>query len=453
MCGKRYVNRMNITAIITCFVLIAVFVFGSVQFAFAYECDNKYIVEILNDYKSKLNNNSDDCYYVFRKRKTYSNTQDKDYLLLFDINVNNYDLCSLKYNDDNYEMVVFLYKLKSENTWHKTGNSSINYLFLGSHPSDKTYWTADVSSMPDCLSFIHSSFDLSLNFPIYLYDDSSIYSMSESELNNIMLNADSLELFNKDYIGTHPVEYDSSIEIPLMAQCQVNGDKFLFNCKQSEPHDDYKLQISASVSLTPVYSNLTSKRYADTQQIYTSSKNEIGKYDNFGTTFNVSFSSADLLNGLDISRSALGFKEFYNGYNILLPYKESVLSKIYFYARNVSGVKCSNWVKVTYDLITETSTYEEVESVAGSDVPSDTKKDSSESYPDNYIYNDNEPAQDSNSGGIIGYIKSGLGLVGNNSIIALIGNTFSFLPKELTTLLLFGGALLVAVGIIKVVTR
>ena len=258
---------------------------------------------------------------------------------------------------------------------------------------------------------------------------------------------------NNPIYDNRPVKYDPGIEIPLMAQCQVNGDKFLFNCKQSEPHDDYKLQISTSVSLTPIYSNLTSKQYADTQQIYTSSKSEIGKYDNFDTAFNVSFSSTDLLNGLDTSRSALGFKEFYNGYNILLPYKESVLSKIYFYARNVSGIKCSNWVKVTYDLIAETSTYEEVESVAGSDVPSDTKKDSSESYPDDYIYNDNEPAQDSNSSGIIGYIKSGLGLVGNNSIIALIGNTFSFLPKELTTLLLFGGALLVAVGIIKVVTR
>lgn len=261
------------------------------------------------------------------------------------------------------------------------------------------------------------------------------------------------QINNALYEPKQKYEYSSNIEIPLMAQCQVNGDRFLFNCMQTESHNDYRLQINASVSLTPIYSNLTSKKYADTEQIFTSSKNEIGKYDNHETTFNVSFTTTDLLNGIDTSRTALGFKKFYNGYNILLPYKEATLSKIYFYARNVSGSRCSNWVKVTYDLIAETSTYEEVESVAGSDVPSDTKKDSSESYPDDYIYNDNEPAQDSNSGGIIGYIKSGLGLVGNNSIIALIGNTFSFLPKELTTLLLFGGALLVAVGIIKVVTR
>ena len=297
---------------------------------------------------------------------------------------------------------------------------------------------------------------------IYKFGSSTAIEKVNEYLTNVMLFSNYNDA--KNYILTGQInnalyepkqkyEYSSDIEIPLMAQCQVNGDRFLFNCMQTESHNDYRLQINASVSLTPIYSNLTSKKYADTEQIFTSSKNEIGKYDNHETTFNVSFTTTDLLNGIDTSRTALGFKEFYNGYNILLPYKEATLSKIYFYARNVSGSRCSNWVKVTYDLVADTSTYEEVESVAGSDVPSDTKKDSSESYPDDYIYNDNEPAQDSNSGGIIGYIKSGLGLVGNNSIIALIGNTFSFLPKELTTLLLFGGAMLVAVGIIKVVTR
>lgn len=272
------------------------------------------------------------------------------------------------------------------------------------------------------------------------YDDAKTYILT-GQINNALFEPE------------QKYEYSSAVEIPLMAQCQVNGDRFLFNCMQTESHNDYRLQINASVSLTPIYSNLTSKKYADTEQIFTSGKNEIGKYDNHDITFNVSFTTTDLLNGIDTSRTALGFKEFYNGYNILLPYKEATLSKIYFYARNVCGSKCSNWVKVTFDLITETSVYEEVESVSGSNVPSDTKKDSSEYYPSDYIYNDDEPYQGDNNGGILGYIKNGLGLVGNNSIIALIGNTFSFLPRELTTLLLYGGALLVAVGIVKVVTR
>lgn len=418
MFDKRQINKMNIISIITCFILIFIFVFGCIDFAKADSdsdiSNGSLIIQIKRDSSMQEFIWSPSAKGEFCG---VANTSSPHIATLVSL------------ESFNISQIWNVYKYDGGDDVHQV--SSLSSYYAGDLYRISTGSMYD-SSIKD--------FIVSGNFLIFATDKDAYNYLTTGVINNLVYD-------------NRPIEYDSSIEIPLMAQCQTNGDKFLFNCKQSESHNDYKLQISASVSLTPVYSNLTSKQYADTQQIYTSSKSEIGKYDNFDTAFNVSFSSTDLLNGLDTSRSALGFKEFYNGYNILLPYKESVLSKIYFYARNVSGIKCSNWVKVTYDLIAETSTYEEVESVAGSDVPSDTKKDSSESYPDDYIYNDNEPAQDSNSSGIIGYIKSGLGLVGNNSIIALIGNTFSFLPKELTTLLLFGGALLVAVGIIKVVTR
>lgn len=418
MFDKRQINKMNIIAIITCFILIFIFVFGCIDFAKADSdsdiSNGSLIVQIKKD--------------AYMQEFIWSPSAKGKFCGV--ANTSSPQIASLvSLESFNLTQINNVYRYDGGKDSHSTTSLSSYYASDLYRISTGTFFDSSIKE-----------FIVSGNFLIFATDKDAYNYLTTGVINNLVYD-------------NRPIEYDSSVEIPLMAQCQVNGDKFLFNCKQSESHDDYKLQISVSVSLTPIYSNLTSKQYADTQQIYTSSKSEIGKYDNFDTTFNVSFSSTDLLNGLDTSRSALGFKEFYNGYNILLPYKESVLSKIYFYARNVSGVKCSNWVKVTYDLITEVSTYEEVESVAGSDIPSDTKKDSSESYPDNYIYNDNEPAQDSNSGGIIGYIKSGLGLVGNNSIIALIGNTFSFLPKELTTLLLFGGALLVAVGIIKVVTR
>lgn len=434
MCDKRHVNKMNIIAIITCFSLIFIFVFGSVQFAFAnVASENEVKTKLSNRYGLDLSN----IYYM---TTYYPNGNIRITALNYDIN--KYDVyAAFSIGDGGSLTYTACYKEKDDDVWYGantfacTMNSKGDTWFKGNGDSSLI---AEVVVNSDCTA--------TSNFPVY------DMSGKTGNLSYANIEKNGFPLVKNLSIKTGSVEYDSSVEIPLMAQCQVNGDKFLFNCKQSSSHDDYKLQISTSVSLTPIYSNLTSKQYADTQQIYTSAKSKIGEYNNFNTVFNISFSSTDLLNGIDTSRKSLGFKEFYNGYNILLPYKESVLSKIYFYARNVSGVKCSNWVKVTYDLITETSSYEEVESVAGSDVPSDTKKDS-EYYPDDYIYNDNEPAQDSNSSGIIGYIKSGLGLVGNNSIIALIGNTFSFLPKELITLLLFGGALLVAVGIIKVVTR
>lgn len=435
MCNKRHVSKMNIISIITCFSLIFIFVFGCVQYAFASGISEDNVKsELTKRYGLDFSN----IYYM---TTYYPNGNIRITALNYDIN--KYDVyAAFSIGDGGSSTYGACYKEKGNNVWYGantfacTMNSKGDTWFKGNGDSSLI---AEVIVNSDCTA--------TSNFPVY------DMSGKTGNLSYTNIEKNEFPLVKNLSITEGPVEYDSSVEIPLMAQCQVNGDKFLFNCKQSSPHDDYKIQVSTSVSLTPIYSNLTSKQYADTQQIYTSAKSKIGEYNNFNTVFNVSFSSTDLLNGIDTSRKSLGFKEFYSGYNILLPYKEATLSKIYFYARNVSGVKCSNWVKVTYDLITETSSYEEVESVAGSDVPSDIKKDSSEYYPDDYIYNDNEPAQDSSSSGIIGYIKSGLGLVGNNSIIALIGNTFSFLPKELTTLLLFGGALLVAVGIVKVVTR
>ena len=113
---------------------------------------------------------------------------------------------------------------------------------------------------------------------------------------------------NNPIYDNRPIEYDESVELPLSAQCQVNGDLFLFNCKQSVAHSDYTIQLSADCRLTPVYSNFASKSYADTKQSYRTNKNEIGKYDNHGISFNTSFSTTDLLNGVDTSRKALGFK-------------------------------------------------------------------------------------------------------------------------------------------------
>lgn len=418
------IDKKDILILIVCFIFVVMTLFTNSVYA----SDDMTPSEYLEKHPKQ--------YYVITKSDHINGNKDTLFSWACDFENVPSRLCAVLITDGTMNSGVMFY---SDSPWSHvySSSSTFNWTDWGGSPKkndDNMYAFGSSTALKKVNEYI-------TNVVLFSnYNDAKNYILT-GQINNAL------------FEPKQKYEYSSDVEIPLMAQCQVNGDRFLFNCMQTESHNDYRLQINASVSLTPIYSNLTSKKYADTEQIFTSSKNEIGKYDNHETTFNVSFTTTDLLNGIDTSRTALGFKEFYNGYNILLPYKEATLSKIYFYARNVSGSRCSNWVKVTYDLIAETSTYEEVESVAGSDVPSDTKKDSSESYPDDYIYNDNEPAQDSNSGGIIGYIKSGLGLVGNNSIIALIGNTFSFLPKELTTLLLFGGALLVAVGIIKVVTR
>lgn len=426
------INNKRIFKLFSCFILVFLCILVCVKYVFA----SSFLTA--EQYISKANLQAD--YYIYVENYNYNDSHFIDVIGAYWDNKPS-RVCALVTEPKGREETLYYIMSDTEptNAFQLIGGDRENVTIM----QNKTSNFEETSYGYVYRCYTHSNKFGSTEFNLLTFS-----SLVDAE--NYMLTG---QINNALFEPEQKYEYSSDIEIPLMAQCQVNGDRFLFNCMQTESHNDYRLQINASVSLTPIYSNLTSKKYADMEQIFTSGKNEIGKYDNHDITFNVSFTTTDLLNGIDTSRTALGFKEFYNGYNILLPYKEATLSKIYFYARNVCGSKCSNWVKVTFDLITETSVYEEVESVSGSNVPSDTKKDSSEYYPSDYIYNDDEPYQGDNNGGILGYIKNGLGLVGNNSIIALIGNTFSFLPRELTTLLLFGGALLVAVGIIKVVTR
>ena len=255
------------------------------------------------------------------------------------------------------------------------------------------------------------------------------------------------EINNALYQPKVNYEFDSSIEMPLMAQCQVNGHDYLFNCKQSVPHNDYKLQVAVDLRLTPIYGNFASKQYSDKEQVFRSGKTELGSYDNKGTIFNTSFSTDDLLKDIDTDRKSLGFKEFYHGYNLLLPYKEPVVSEVVFYARNVSGSKCSNWVRVTFDLITETSKYEEVESVSGSNIPSDTKTTNSEYYPEDYVYNDNDPYSGSfNVSGTLNTLEHNY-----TQLVNFYKDLFSFLPSEIWLLLIGLVSTFVVIAIIRFV--
>lgn len=277
-------------------------------------------------------------------------------------------------------------------------------------------------------------FIVSGNFLIFATDKDAYNYLKTGKINNLIYD-------------NRPIEYDETIELPLMAQCQVNGDSFLFNCKQSVAHSDYTIQLSAECRLTPVYSNFASKSYADTKQSYRTNKNEIGKYDNHGVSFNTSFSTSDLLNGVDTSRKALGFKEFYNGIYINLPYEKCTLSEIVFYARNICDNKCSNWVRVTYDLVNETSKYEEIESVTGSNVPSDTKHNNSKYYPDDYLYNDDEAFNSSsNVSNTLTNLKSNY-----TSLANFYKELFSFLPAEIWIILIGLVSTMVVIAIIKFV--
>lgn len=413
-------KHIKLISFVSCVAIFFVFVFGCIQFAFA--------------------SDSSDI------EKAVSSSPGQYYILALSDHVNgSKNVISskcLEFSFDNMPSRICAV-LKADGTMNSGCSIYADVKYIGSY-SYRGLWDKDGGSPNDTTEGYYLSGGSSAICNVKEYKTNVILFGNDDDAKNYMLTG---EINNPLYQPKVNYEYDSSIEIPLMAQCQVNGNDYLFNCKQSVPHDDYKLQVAVDLRLTPIYGNFASKQYSDKNQIFRSGKIELGSYDNKGTVFNTSFSTDDLLNGIDTNRKSLGFKEFYQGYNILLPYKEPVVSEVIFYARNVSGNKCSNWVRVTFDLITETSKYEEVESVSGSNIPSDTKTSNSEYYPEDYVYNDNDAyGGDFNVSGTLNSLEHNY-----TQLVNFYKDLFSFLPAEIWVILIGLVSTMVIIAIIRFV--
>lgn len=413
-------SKYNIFSIFSCLILVFAFVFGCVQYANA--ANNLTVADVL----SKYNGSSSMYIGSIQYNNAFGEVSFVDCLESFSGSI-----CGYFYSDD-----------RGSTSWGFVSDNPFVVHRVDKNGNFSKYIIDSKSSVSSSDNRMYYSFGSTSNNNILDYQTSIL---TFSNINDAYNYIDTGEVNNPIYQPIQEVEYDSSVEIPLMAQCQVNGHDYLFNCKQSVPHDDYKLQVAVDLRLTPIYGNFASKQYSDKGQVFRSGKIELGSYDNKGTIFNTSFSTDDLLNGIDTDRKSLGFKEFYQGYNILLPYKEPVVSEVIFYARNVSGNKCSNWVRVTFDLITETSKYEEVESVSGSNIPSDTKTSNSEYYPEDYVYNDNEAY----GGGF--NASSTLNSLEHNytQLVLFYKDLFSFLPSEIWALLIGLVSAMVVIALLK----
>lgn len=116
--------------------------------------------------------------------------------------------------------------------------------------------------------------------------------------------------------------------------------------------------------------------------------------------------------------------------------------------RNMVGNKTSNWVTVTIDLKNKTATATETGYEDSSQTGGDEYNDTNVDYDSN---NENNANGDFSIDGIMSYIKSGFGLLGNNGIIALMSRTYLYLPASVWTIIKFFISMLVAICVIKLV--
>ena len=432
---KQKSNKINITALITCFILIVVFVFGCVQFAFA--ADDLSKKNIMFEYAdSELSKHSGYDYYVGYCYE-YSN--------------NNYDIgvgfsCDLS---GRFCGFLFLnsygfteYGVISDSSFKYRSNLQSNYS-QANIDSDGLYFQSTI--MSDNI-FKYDNICVSNMLTFSTLDDAKNY-ISTGQINNAI------------YKPKENIEYDSDIEVPINLDIQLNGSSdFVPNvrisCNQSESIDNRVLEVSYSVGYRATWKlmggiglNIKSKTSA---VVYGSIEQLDDSFDNSGTAFETIISLSKFSNSSPPDKDK--FAQYEPTPKVYWSLKEikNENSEIKIWVRNRVCNKASKWVMVSGD------SYKANFDVVSSDEngkPTDLKDNSANAdtgYGSDYWNNrDTTPQEDYSSTNVKTNLKD---LKSNYTSLAnFYKELFSFLPSEIWIILIGLVSTMVVIVIIKFV--
>lgn len=278
---------------------------------------------------------------------------------------------------------------------------------------------------------------------------------SKESAENYFNTGDTSGLLNGDKVSS----YDPSIEVPQDLAVNFTAANFLdtsssnkygrFDYAESDVIFTWNQSEDVDISnyKTEIYTQLT------VQWVNT-------PYNPFSPNWHEQLASKQLVNTVDTLRS--------NSYTMSKSTFKDIVQKsgdevidggimggsvsyikepMYFYLRNVVGNSYSDWVrvKITRDTVTTegipafgngsgtvTSGYDQIKgdsSVGGGNGQAITGDTSGGSYGKNYSVEFDSASMN----GIIGFIKNGFGLLGDDGLIALFKETFSFLPAPVWT--------------------
>lgn len=429
---KQKFNKINITALITCFILIMVFVFGCVQFAFA--------------------SDSSDI------EKAVSSSPGQFYLVALSDHVNGSKNClsavSMKFDADNMPNRICGvlkadgtmnsgYKILSDvkfNSFYCYYNS---WSLYGGTPNDNDlgYYSAGGSTA------IRNIKEYKTNVLLFGNDDDAKTYILTGQVNNAI------------YKPKENVEYDSDIEVPINLDIQLNGSSdFVPNvrisCNQSEAIDNRQLEVSYSVGYRATWKllggiglNIKSKT---SSVVYGSIEQLDDSFDNSGTAFETIISLSKFSNSSPPDKNA--FSQYEPTPKVYWSLKEikNENSEIKIWVRNRVGNKASKWVMVSGD------SYKANFDVVSSDEngnPTDLKDNSANAdtgYGSNYWNNrDTTPQEDYSSTNVKTNLKD---LKSNYTSLAnFYKELFSFLPTEIWIILIGLVSTMVVIAIIKFV--
>ena len=412
--NKQKSNKINITALITCFMLIMVFVFGCVQYAFADETKNAL-------YFLQKANASYDAYLC-----VVTNYEGAEYYQI--LTYNSFD-CGAYVRENNGQLSFGLLSKSRGLAYNISVSMNDEQLYSSSYDynncSVQQYYGYEVATHNKFIRFESNTCVFSNYGDLYNYLDTG-------------------EVNNPIYQPKENIEYDSDIEVPLNLDIRLNGNSdFVPNvkisCNQTEQVENRYLEIQYSIGYKATWSllggiglNVKSKT---SPTLYGSIEQLEDSFDNGGTSFET------ILSLTKLSHSVAPDKEAFSKYEPTpktywsLKEIKNDNSEMKIWCRNRVGNKASKWVMVSGNGYK--ANFDVVDSDENGN-PTDLKDDvanSNTGYGSDYWNNrDTTPQEDYSSANVKTNLKD---LKSNYTSLAnFYKELFSFLPVEIWTLLI-----------------
>ena len=418
--NKQKSNKINITALITCFMLIVVFVFGCVQFAFA--ADSSENNKLLDYANTQLAKRSDYKYYIGYSYEFRTSTYSSNFSIA---NIEGNKVCG------------FFETYNNGSSWGFLSDSSFKFDILDSYSwvnsrydeTNKIYY-CNSASTADIVNYNYAIVSNVLTFATY---DDAVYYMKTGQINNAIYKPSGSYDKNIPTPKNLEVYFDRKLNKPFNLADLCNPLKVKWTIPDDSDYSDYTLDVQIDVN----YNKLNSI-------------SGIGTKPTILQTGKVEFASCSATD------KELNISATYDGWTKLLEkYQSSTwgLTGNYFDLwlryKDSSG-NYGNWVKVTinpdnsstvikaglFDNGTNTTInkgYEEISGDNGEHVNGDY---------DNYYVN----TLDDN-------ISNNLTSLKNNysNLVSFYKELFSFLPAEIWIILIGLVSTMVVIAIIKFV--
>lgn len=418
--NKQKSNKINITALITCFMLIVVFVFGCVQFAFA--ADSSENNKLLDYANTQLAKRSDYKYYIGYSYEFRTSTYSSNFSIA---NIEGNKVCG------------FFDAYNKGSSWGFLSDSSFKFDILDSYSwvnsrydeTNKIYY-CNSTSTADIVNYNYAIVSNVLTFATY---DDAVNYMKTGQINNAIYKPSGSYDENIPTPKNLEVYFDRKLNKPFNLADLCNPLKIKWSIPEDSDYSDYTLDVQIDVN----YNKLNSISGIGTKPtVLQTGKVEFASCSATDKELNIS-STYDGWTSLSEKYQSSIWGLTGNYFDLWLRYKDS------------SG-NYGNWVKVTinpdnsstvikaglFDNGTNTTINKGYEEISG-----DNGEHVSGDY-DNYYVN----TLDDN-------ISNNLTSLKNNysNLVSFYKELFSFLPAEIWIILIGLVSTMVVIAIIRFV--